>query len=58
MNDLCREIEEWANRKQAAEVYMLKCQIQKLIESLKSAMEGLPASCTSIQGLSLSSMER
>ncbi|XXG84113.1 hypothetical protein AAC387_Pa10g1704 [Persea americana] len=53
-----REIEEWANRKQAAEVYMLKCQIQKLIESLKSTKEGLPASCTSIQGLSLSSMER
>lgn len=58
MNHLCREAEEWANKRQAAEVYMMKCQIQELIESLKAAQERLPASCTSIQKLSLSSLDR
>ncbi|XP_068637290.1 uncharacterized protein [Aristolochia californica] len=53
-----RKKEEWATKNQANEVYMMACQIRELTQSLKLAQETLPLSCSSLQGLSLSSMER
>ncbi|XP_058087850.1 uncharacterized protein LOC131234878 [Magnolia sinica] len=53
-----RKIAEWATKNHADEAYMMQCQIKELIESLKSAQEGLPRSCSFMQGLLLSSMDR
>ncbi|OVA08733.1 Ubiquitin-conjugating enzyme E2-binding protein [Macleaya cordata] len=53
-----RMIEEWATKNQAHEVYMLTHQIKELIETLKSAQDRLPFSCSFMPGLTLSSLER
>ncbi|KAF9619201.1 hypothetical protein IFM89_005755, partial [Coptis chinensis] len=53
-----RMLEEWATKNEVDEVFMLQHQVKDLIESLKSAMSCLPVSCSSMQGLSLSSIQR
>ncbi|XP_077244284.1 HECT-like ubiquitin-conjugating enzyme (E2)-binding protein [Tasmannia lanceolata] len=53
-----RKIEEWATKNQADEVYMMSRPIIELTQSLKSAQESLPFSCSFLQGFSLSYMER
>ncbi|GAV65282.1 DUF2351 domain-containing protein [Cephalotus follicularis] len=53
-----RVLEDWVAKTLADEVFMLSGQIEELIESLTSAKDILPPSCTSLDGLSLSSMQR
>ncbi|KAL5697366.1 hypothetical protein ACHQM5_030781 [Ranunculus cassubicifolius] len=53
-----RVIEEWATKNEADEIFMLRDQVMILIESLKSEMKSLPPSCSTMQGLSLSSIGR
>ncbi|KAG9449745.1 hypothetical protein H6P81_009710 [Aristolochia fimbriata] len=53
-----RKIEKWASKNQANEVYMMACQIKELKRSLELAQETLPLSCSLLQGLLLSSLER
>ncbi|KAF5183474.1 HECT-like ubiquitin-conjugating enzyme (E2)-binding protein [Thalictrum thalictroides] len=52
-----RILEEWATKNQADEVFMFRHQVKELIESLNSAMDSFPSSCSSMQGLSLSFIE-
>lgn len=51
-------VEDWLTKNQADEVFMLKHQIEELIELLASAEPMLPPSCTSIESLHLSSLQR
>ncbi|XP_031476475.1 uncharacterized protein LOC116248044 [Nymphaea colorata] len=53
-----RIIEQVATKKQAEEIYMLTKEIDGLSKSLKLAQARLPASCSSLQGLSVSFLER
>ncbi|KAJ0097606.1 hypothetical protein Patl1_29022 [Pistacia atlantica] len=53
-----RMLEEWLTKKLADEVFMCRRQIEELIEVLTSVKDVLPPSCSSIQGLPLSSMRR
>ncbi|XP_042434390.1 uncharacterized protein LOC122020500 [Zingiber officinale] len=53
-----RIIEDWSTRNHAEEVYMLTHLIEELTVYLKSAFYKLPPSCSSLQGMSLSSLER
>lgn len=53
-----RMIEEWVAKNEADEVYMLRGQIEELIESLESAKDLLPSSFAFLQDLPLSSLHR
>ncbi|KAL5752596.1 hypothetical protein ACOSQ2_023103 [Xanthoceras sorbifolium] len=53
-----RTLEGWLTKNLADEVFMLMRQIEELIKVLASAKDILPPSCTSIQGLPLSSLMR
>ncbi|KAJ0041245.1 hypothetical protein Pint_28390 [Pistacia integerrima] len=53
-----RMLEDWLTKKLADEVFMCRRQIEELIEVLASVKDVLPPSCSSIQGLPLSSMRR
>ncbi|XP_074586307.1 uncharacterized protein LOC141841990 [Curcuma longa] len=53
-----RIIEDWSTRNHAEEVYMMTHLIDELTIYLKSAFSKLPPSCSSLQGMSLSSLER
>ncbi|KAJ8492388.1 hypothetical protein OPV22_014109 [Ensete ventricosum] len=53
-----RIIEDWSTRNHADEVYMTTCLVDELIMCLKSALYKLPPSCSSLQGMSLSFLER
>ncbi|KAK9129793.1 hypothetical protein Sjap_010280 [Stephania japonica] len=56
--DQLRSLEEWATKNEADEVYMLSCQAEDVIESLKSSQNKYPLSFSFMQGLWLSSMAR
>lgn len=53
-----RQIEDWSTRNHAEEVYMMTHQIEELTKYLKSAVDKLPSSCSSLQGMCLSTLER
>ncbi|KAG8058041.1 hypothetical protein GUJ93_ZPchr0002g24298 [Zizania palustris] len=53
-----RSIEEWSSKYRAEELYMMGHQIDELIESLSSARDKFPLSCSSLQGMYLSFLER
>ncbi|KAL3615461.1 hypothetical protein CASFOL_041122 [Castilleja foliolosa] len=53
-----RALDEWVTKNQADEIYMFSTQILELIRVLELAKSLSPPSCTSLQGLSLSSMRR
>ncbi|CAL9027124.1 unnamed protein product [Prunus brigantina] len=53
-----RMLEDSVTKDAADEVFMLTHQIEELIESLSARKDTLPHSCSSLQGLSLSSMLR
>ncbi|XP_062082324.1 uncharacterized protein LOC133788747 isoform X2 [Humulus lupulus] len=51
-----RTMEDQIRKDLAGEVFMPRCQIENIVESLVSAKNALPHCCSSLQGLSLSSM--
>ncbi|KAJ0989049.1 hypothetical protein J5N97_007405 [Dioscorea zingiberensis] len=53
-----REIEDWSTKNQAEELHMMTHQIKELTENLNLALQRLPPSCSYLQGMSLSYMER
>ncbi|CAN6230216.1 unnamed protein product [Urochloa humidicola] len=53
-----RIVEEWSSKYRAEELYMMKRQIDELTECLSSAMENFPFSCSSLEGMHLSSLRR
>nr|POF27404.1 hypothetical protein CFP56_14518 [Quercus suber] len=53
-----RMIKDWETKNLADEVFMLTRQIKELIKSLVSGKDLLPLSCSCLQGLSLSSIQR
>ncbi|GFQ04027.1 hypothetical protein PHJA_002546600 [Phtheirospermum japonicum] len=53
-----RAMDEWVRKNQADEIYMFSSQILELIRVLELAKSLSPPSCTSMQGLFLSSMRR
>jgi hypothetical protein len=55
---LCRTVEEWSFKYRAEQLYMMGRQIDELTECLNSAMEKFPLSCSSLEGMSLSCLER
>jgi hypothetical protein len=55
---LIRTVEEWASKYRAEELYMMRRQIDELTECLGSAMDNFPVSCSSLEGLLLSSLRR
>ncbi|XP_052141254.1 uncharacterized protein LOC127761076 [Oryza glaberrima] len=52
-----RTVEEWSSKYRAEELYMMRRQIDELILSLNSARDNFPLSCSSLQGMYLSSLE-
>jgi hypothetical protein len=53
-----RIVEEWSSKYQAEELYMMKRQIDELTDCLSSAMDNFPVSCSSLEGMHLSSLRR
>jgi len=53
-----RIVEEWSSKYRAEELYMMKRQIDGLTECLSSAMDNFPVSCSSLEGMCLSSLRR
>ena len=53
-----RIVEEWSSKYRAEELYMMKRQIDGLTECLSSAMDNFPVSCSSLEGMRLSSLRR
>ncbi|CAN6277469.1 unnamed protein product [Urochloa humidicola] len=53
-----RIVEEWSAKYRAEELYMMKRQIDELTECLSSAMGNFPVSCSSLEGMHLSSLRR
>ncbi|KAK6150613.1 hypothetical protein DH2020_015545 [Rehmannia glutinosa] len=53
-----RSLDDWVRKNQADEIYMFSSQILELIRVLELAKSLSPPSCTSLQGLFLSSMRR
>ncbi|KAL6888551.1 hypothetical protein ACP4OV_009577 [Aristida adscensionis] len=52
-----RVVEEWSSKYRAEELYMMKRQLDELIECLSSATENFPLSCSSLEGMCFSSLE-
>ncbi|XP_072978648.1 uncharacterized protein [Typha angustifolia] len=53
-----RALKDWSTKHHAEEVYMMRHQIEELTKYLKSAKNGLPFSCSSLQGMHMSSLDR
>ncbi|XP_073103949.1 uncharacterized protein [Elaeis guineensis] len=53
-----RQIEDWSTRNHAEELYMMTHPIEELTKYLNSAVDKLPPSCSSLQGMYLSTLER
>jgi hypothetical protein len=53
-----RIVEAWASKYRAEELYMMKRQIDELTECLSSGMDNFPVSCSSLEGMRLSSLRR
>lgn len=53
-----RIIKDWSSKTHTEDIYMTTHQVEELTKCLKSAEERLPPSCSYLQGMSLSSMER
>ncbi|TVU33515.1 hypothetical protein EJB05_25338, partial [Eragrostis curvula] len=53
-----RIVEEWSSKYRAEELFMMKRQTNELIECLSSAMDNFPVSCSSLEGMCLSSLGR
>lgn len=53
-----RAVEEWSYKYRAEQLYMMGRQINELTECLSSAMSEFPLSCSSLEGMCLSSLER
>ncbi|KAG0531571.1 hypothetical protein BDA96_04G034000 [Sorghum bicolor] len=53
-----RIVEEWTSKYRAEELYMMMRQIDELTECLSSAMDNFPISCSSLEGMQLSSLRR
>lgn len=53
-----RKLEEWVTKDIADEVFMLAHQIEELVEILVSRNDTLPSSCSSLDGLTLTSILR
>ncbi|KAF0895942.1 hypothetical protein E2562_018017 [Oryza meyeriana var. granulata] len=53
-----RIVEEWSSKYRAEELYMMMRQIDELIGSLSSSRDKFPLSCSSLEGMYLSSLER
>ncbi|XP_050944868.1 uncharacterized protein LOC103485086 isoform X2 [Cucumis melo] len=53
-----RKLEEWVTKDIADEVFMLAHQVEKLVEILVSRNDTLPSSCSSLDGLTLTSILR
>ncbi|WVZ77990.1 hypothetical protein U9M48_025774 [Paspalum notatum var. saurae] len=51
-----RIVEEWSSKYRAEELYMMKRQIDELVECLGSATDNFPISCSSLEGMHLSSL--
>ncbi|KAJ6845424.1 uncharacterized protein M6B38_286875 [Iris pallida] len=51
-------IKDWLTRTHTEEAYMMAFQIEELTDYLKSAVNRLPTSCSYLQGMSISYMER
>ncbi|KAJ1277759.1 hypothetical protein BS78_04G027900 [Paspalum vaginatum] len=51
-----RIVEEWSSKYRAEELYMMKRQIDELAECLSSATDNFPISCSSLEGMHLSSL--
>ncbi|KAK6922672.1 Ubiquitin-conjugating enzyme E2-binding protein [Dillenia turbinata] len=51
-------VEDWVTKNKAEEIFMLKHQIEELIEFLKSARNMLPPSYSFLQGMSFSALRR
>lgn len=58
INFKCRKLEEWVTKDIADEVFMLAHQIEELVEILVSRNDTLPSSCSSLDGLTLTSILR
>jgi hypothetical protein len=54
----CRIVEEWSSKYRAEELYMMKPQTDELIKCLSSATDNFPSSCSSLEGMCLSSLGR
>nr|CAB3445480.1 unnamed protein product [Digitaria exilis] len=57
-HDVFRIVDEWSSKYRAEELYMMKRQIDELIECLSSTMDNFPVSCSSLEGMHLSSLRR
>ncbi|WOL02951.1 hypothetical protein Cni_G11670 [Canna indica] len=53
-----RTVDDWSIKNHTEEVYMMTHLIEQLAMYLKSSLHELPPSCSSLQGMSLSSLER
>ncbi|AQK68153.1 uncharacterized protein LOC100381864 [Zea mays] len=53
-----RIVEAWASKYRAEELYMMKRQIDELTECLSSGRNNFPVSCSSLEGMRLSSLRR
>ncbi|KAF7083279.1 hypothetical protein CFC21_087088 [Triticum aestivum] len=53
-----RTVEEWSSKYRAEQLYMMVGQINELTECLSSAKDEFPLSCSSLEGMCLSSLER
>ncbi|GJN18917.1 hypothetical protein PR202_gb06129 [Eleusine coracana subsp. coracana] len=53
-----RIVEEWSSKYRAEELYMMKRQTDELIKCLSSATDNFPSSCSSLEGMCLSSLGR
>uniref|UniRef100_A0A453N6Q1 Uncharacterized protein n=1 Tax=Aegilops tauschii subsp. strangulata TaxID=200361 RepID=A0A453N6Q1_AEGTS len=53
-----RTVEEWSSKYRAEQLYMMARQINELTECLSSAKDEFPLSCSSLEGMCLSSLER
>lgn len=53
-----RTVEEWSSKYRAEQLYMMARQINELTECLSSAMDEFPLSCSFLEGMCLSSLER
>ncbi|EMS50793.1 hypothetical protein TRIUR3_00892 [Triticum urartu] len=53
-----RTVEEWSSKYRAEQLYMMAGQINELTECLSSAKDEFPLSCSSLEGMCLSSLER
>ncbi|XP_027192982.1 uncharacterized protein [Cicer arietinum] len=56
--DIFRMVDEWAAKNSAEDIFMLPYHIQDLVNSLIAAKDLYPSSCSSLHGLTLSSLQQ